>query len=74
MVTQHACCEVCMCEVEKRSFLKKNPICDCSRSRQMPSTDQITEKLPLTCAPIFELPSNISTMDKKDAHNRDKLV
>ena len=31
---------------ENRSFRRKNPICDCSRSNEMPSTDQITEVAP----------------------------
>ena len=40
---------------------KKDPIYDCSRSKQMPYTCPITT-LNLLCAPIIELPSNISNM------------
>ena len=36
---------------------KKNPICDYSRSNQLPLADQITEMAPYTCALISELPS-----------------
>ena len=43
---------------------KKNPICNCSRSNQVPWTDQITGSL-LTYAPISELPSDISTKGRK---------
>ena len=39
----------------------KNPICDRSRSYQMPYTFQITKKLLFMCAPISELPYDIST-------------
>ena len=41
---------------------KKKQICDCSRSNRMPYTDQITEIAPYACAPIYELPYNVSTM------------
>ena len=39
---------------------KKNWYFDCSRSIQMPQTDQITELL-LTCAPIIKFTSNTNT-------------
>ena len=37
---------------------KKYPICDCSRTNQKVKE----QSLLLTCAPIYELPSNIITM------------
>ena len=40
-------------QVRNRSFWGKNPTVKCSRSKQMPLTDQITE-----IAPTRELPSN----------------
>ena len=42
---------------------KKNPICDCSRSNQLPWTDKISKIALLTCAPISALPSNLIKMD-----------
>ena len=43
---------------------KKNPIWHCSWSNQMPWTDQIRQIAPDACAPISELPYNISTMER----------
>ena len=40
-------------------FGEKSPNFDCSRSNQMPKTDQIKEIALLTWAPISEVPSNI---------------
>ena len=40
-------------------FGLKYPICDCSRSNQMPLTGQ---KNSFSCANVNGLPSNISTM------------
>ena len=47
---------------ENMSVVKINYIFYFSRSNQMPSTDQITN-IASYCAPITEVPSNISTMD-----------
>ena len=52
---------------------KKIPICDFFRSDQMPLTGQIKEIL-LTCAPVPELPFNISTMIQTNAVINDSLV
>ena len=40
---------------------EKNMICDGSRSKQMPYTDQITKIVPCVRT-FFELPSNISSV------------
>ena len=45
-------------------FGKKDPICDCSRSNQMPYTEETTElNCVYTYAPISELPTYISTLE-----------
>ena len=38
----------------KKLFEEQNPNCDYSRSNQMPSTGEITEIAPCTCAPIYD--------------------
>ena len=55
---------------EKLVFSKerKYPICDCSRSSQMPKANQITDIL--TCAPYYEIPPFISTMAKTRTRGR----
>ena len=42
-----------------RRKVDQNPICDCSRSNQMPLIDN--KKNILTCAPVSEIPSNLIT-------------
>ena len=44
------------------SFRRKRPICDGTRSTQIPGTDQITEIAPLTCAAFSKVTSNIGTV------------
>ena len=54
----------------------KNPICDCSRSNQMPLTDQITEiaqRLRISCAQISELPSIIRTMKRPRSSRKQNI-
>ena len=48
---------------ETSLFEQKKTICDWARPKQMPQTDQITGIALLKCAPISEIPSNISTMN-----------
>ena len=46
---------------ENRTFRRKTPTCDRSRSKQRPESNQITDIVTIG-APISELPSYISTM------------
>ena len=49
---------------EKCIFSLKNPICGCSRSNQMPITDQITEIAPYVRT--YFCVTNIGTMQRND--------
>ena len=56
----HAWSKVGVLDKKKVRFVTTLDLIKC-RSNQMPSTDQMRDIAPYTCAPIFELPSDIST-------------
>ena len=47
---------------KKGHYGENYSIYNCSRSNQVPETDQIPEIAPTSCAPISKLPSNSSKM------------